>query len=169
MTTGRRRRLAAAERAIKRQPKRAVRFNDAGQVLSASNLGYEVAEKMKAIAHGGIGAIHRLVERIGLAQRIDDAVAMLQVHQPYYESDHVLNIAYNVLCGGQTLNDIEQRRQDRVFVAALGTESLTDPGRDLPQRFRARSGRLDLRPALATEESTCGRVMPVELSSPPCI
>ena len=29
---------------------------------------------------------------------------------PYHESDHVLNIAYNVLVGGQRLEDIELRR-----------------------------------------------------------
>ena len=68
-----------------------------GPVLSAPNICYELAEKTKAIAHGGIGAIHRLVQRVGLATRIDTDVRVLKVHQPYYESDHVLNIAYNLL------------------------------------------------------------------------
>ena len=98
-----------------------------GPVLSAPNICYELAEKTKAIAHGGIGAIHRLVQRVGLATRIDTDVRVLKVHQPYYESDHVLNIAYNLLCGGQTLDDIELRRTDRVFLDALGTNSLPDP------------------------------------------
>ena len=89
-----------------------------GPVLSAPNICYELAEKTKAIAHGGIGAIHRLVQRVGLATRIDTDVRVLKVHQPYYESDHVLNIAYNLLCGGQTLDDIELRRTDRVFLDA---------------------------------------------------
>ena len=98
-----------------------------GPVLSAPNICYELAEKTKAIAHGGIGAIHRLVQRVGLATRIDTDVRVLKVHQPYYESDHVLNIAYNLLCGGQTLDDIELRRTDQVFLDALGTDSLPDP------------------------------------------
>ena len=98
-----------------------------GPVLSAPNICYELAEKTKAIAHGGIGAIHRLVQRVGLATRIDTDVRVLKVHQPYYESDHVLNIAYNLLCGGQTLDDIELRRTARVFLDALGTDSLPDP------------------------------------------
>jgi hypothetical protein len=106
---------------------RAVRVNMDGPVLSAPNICYELAEKTKAIAHGGIGAIHRLVQRVGLAIRIDTAVRVLKVHQPYSESDHVLNIAYNLLCGGQTLDDIELRRNDRVFLDALGTESIPDP------------------------------------------
>ena len=98
-----------------------------GPVLSAPNICYELAEKTKAIAHGGIGAIHRLVQRVGLATRIDTDVRVLKVHQPYYESDHVLNIAYNLRGGGQTLDDIELRRTDRVFLDALGTDSLPDP------------------------------------------
>ncbi|MGH9004370.1 MAG: IS1380 family transposase, partial [Acidimicrobiia bacterium] len=40
---------------------------------------------------------------------------------------HVLNIAYNVLCGGATLDDIEARRQDRVFLDGIGAASLPDP------------------------------------------
>jgi hypothetical protein len=36
---------------------------------------------------------------------------------PYWESDHVLNIAYNVLLGGMRLEDIELRRNDEVFLA----------------------------------------------------
>ena len=134
-----RRTRTAEERKIARQLKRAVRFNEAGPVLAASNISYEVAEKTKAIAHGGIGAIHGLVQRLGLAERIDDAVPVFKRHQPYYESDHVLNIAYNVLCGGQTLDDIERRRQDRVYLAALGTESLPDPttAGDFCRRFDA--------------------------------
>ena len=123
----RRRILAAEQRRIERRLGRAVRVNMDGPVLSAPNICYELAEKTKAIAHGGIGAIHRLVQRVGLATRIDTDVRVLKVHQPYYESDHVLNIAYNLLCGGQTLDDIELRRTDRVFLDALGTDSLPDP------------------------------------------
>jgi hypothetical protein len=43
----------------------------------------------------------------------------------------VLNIAYNTLCGGQRLQDIEARRCDAVYLDGLGTESLA-----LPARFR---------------------------------
>lgn len=96
-------------------------------MLAASNLHYEVAEKTAAIAHGGIGAVHLLVKRTGLAKRIDDLVHVLKHHAPYHESDHVLNIAYNALCGGQTLDDIELRRNDRVFLDALGATSIPDP------------------------------------------
>ncbi len=49
------------------------------------------------------------------------------MHLPYHESDHVLGIAYNVLCGGTCLQDIEQRRQDEVYLDALGAQRIPDP------------------------------------------
>jgi hypothetical protein len=52
-----------------------------------------------------------------------------------------LNIAYNVVCGGQVLEDIEIRRNDRVFLDALGTESIPDPttAGDFCRRFDVES------------------------------
>ena len=131
--------LAAEKRKIERRLGDAVAVNDSAPVLSAPNIRYELAKKTKAIAHGGMGAIHRLVQRIGLAARINTAVQVFKIHQPYYESDHVLNIAYNVLCGGHTLDDIELRRNDRVFLDALGTDSIPDPttAGDFCRRFDA--------------------------------
>jgi len=46
---------------------------------------------------------------------------------PYYESDHVLNIAYNALCGGRCLEDIELRRNDENFLNALDARRIPDP------------------------------------------
>ena len=39
----------------------------------------------------------------------------------------MLGIAYNVLCGGTCLQDIEQRRQDEVYLDALGAQRIPDP------------------------------------------
>jgi hypothetical protein len=39
----------------------------------------------------------------------------------------VLGIAYNVLCGGMCLQDIERRRQDEVYLDALGAQRIPDP------------------------------------------
>lgn len=139
MNTSVRQILAAEKRNITRRLARAVTVNEGGPVLSASRLSYEIATRTKAIAHGGMGAIVRLVRRTGLARRLDAAVELLKIHQPYHESDHVLNIAYNLLCGGQTLDDIEQRRMDRVFLDAVGAASLPDPttAGDFCRRFAA--------------------------------
>ncbi len=52
---------------------------------------------------------------------------MWSSHLPYHESDHVLNIAYNLLAGGRCLDHIELRRNDEVFLDALGVQSIPDP------------------------------------------
>jgi hypothetical protein len=39
----------------------------------------------------------------------------------------VLNLAYNAMCDGIRLQDIELRRNDEVFLDALGTERIPDP------------------------------------------
>lgn len=122
-----RRKIAAEKNKIERRNKQAVRVNAEGPVFTATNIRYELADKVKAIVHGGIGAIHRLVNNLGLAGRINTSLPLLKIHVPYFESDHVLNIAYNSLCGGRTLDDIEHRRNDRVYLDALGAASIPDP------------------------------------------
>lgn len=122
-----RRKLAAEKAKMLGRLEKAVDASGAAPMFSASNIHYEIAEKTSAIVHGGIGAIHLLVMKTGLAKRIDQRLHLLKVHKPYHESDHVLNIAYNPLCGGRTLDDIELRRNDRVFLDALGARSIPDP------------------------------------------
>ncbi len=93
----------------------------------ARNIHYEHSDRVRGLASGGIGAMHQLAQHVGLVAAIDRQVEVLKVHLPYHESDHVLGIAYNVLCGGTCLQDIEQRRQDEVYLDALGTQRIPDP------------------------------------------
>jgi hypothetical protein len=95
--------------------------------FTASNIHYEVSHKDGAISVGGLGAIHLLVRRLGVIQAIDQGLHLLKFHLPYHESDHVLNLAYNALCDGTCLQDIELRRNDESFLDALGTRRLPDP------------------------------------------
>ena len=88
---------------------------------------YEIAGRGHAIACGGIAAIHHLVRRVGLPQQIDERLGILKRARPYQDSDHVLNIAYNLLCGGQVLDDIELRRNDAAFLDTLGARAIPDP------------------------------------------
>jgi hypothetical protein len=120
-------RIESEKRKIQQRLKDAHRFNPGGPTLGASNIHYEISGRDRGMIYGGVGAAHRMVSQIGLAERIDESVSLLKLHVPYHESDHVLNIAYNSLCGGQTLQDIEIRRQDRAYLDALGTESIPDP------------------------------------------
>jgi len=100
---------------------------------------YELSERVSAIPHGGLAAAHAVVVGSGLIERIDQRVRVLRQHRPYHESDHVLNIAYNVLCGGRTLEDLEIRRNDEAFLDALGVEAIPDPttAGDFCRRFSA--------------------------------
>ena len=89
----RQRRLAAEKTAIERRLAEAVVVNLGGPVLGRANIAYELAERTKAVAHGGMGMIAKLVEAVGLAEQIDSSLHLLKLHKPYHESDHVLNIA----------------------------------------------------------------------------
>ena len=75
-------------------------------MLSARNIHYDMADRTRAIGCAGIGAVHLLARRVGLIDAIDRDLHLLKVHLPYHESDHVLNIAYNLLCGGDCLQDL---------------------------------------------------------------
>lgn len=88
---------------------------------------YELAERTAAVGCGGVGAIHRMVRRIGLPELLDSGLGILKRARPYQDSDHVLNIAYNLLCGGHVLDDIELRRNDAAFLDLLGARAIPDP------------------------------------------
>jgi hypothetical protein len=62
-------------------------------MMSASNIRFEMAERSRAVNYGGIGAIHLMGQKLGLAQEIDGRVQLFKRHLPYHESDHVLNPA----------------------------------------------------------------------------
>lgn len=106
-------------------------------MMTARNIHYEMADKARGINCGGIGAIHMMVNKLGLREEIDDNLHLLKVHLPYHESDHVLNLAYNALLAGVRLQDIELRRNDEAFLDALGTQRIPDPttSGDFTRRF----------------------------------
>jgi hypothetical protein len=95
--------------------------------FGASNIQYEVSSKIGALSCGGIGAIHLLVKRLGLAEALDKRLQLLKIHLPYQDSDHVLNIAYIPLCGGTCLQDLELLRNNESYLNALGARRIPDP------------------------------------------
>jgi len=101
---------------------------DSGKpVMSNGKTTYEFSEKVKGIGQGGIGVINNMVKELKLAEAIDKNLSLLKIHRPYYESDHVMNLAYNILCGGKVLQDIELRRNDESYLNVLGVEAIPDP------------------------------------------
>jgi hypothetical protein len=96
-------------------------------MMTASNIHYQVSDRTRALAPGGIGAMHLLARKLGLVDDIDRGLHLLKRHLPYFESDHVLNVAYNLLSGGSRLEHLEVRRNDEVYLDALGAQRLPDP------------------------------------------
>ena len=96
-------------------------------MFGGGNESFELSERAVATACGGIGLVHRLVRQVGLAQRIDEAVQVFDGPSPYRVSDHVLNLTYNVVCGGRTLDDLEVLREDEAYMTALGAARIPDP------------------------------------------
>jgi Transposase DDE domain group 1 len=96
-------------------------------MMTAHNIRYELADRAQGLGAGGIGAMLLLARRIGLSRDIDHSLHLLKRHLPYHESDHVLNIAFNLLAGGKRLEHLELRRTDEVYLNALGAQRLPDP------------------------------------------
>jgi hypothetical protein len=107
-------------------------------MMTATNIHYELADRVQGLAAGGIGALLMLARKTGLVSAIDAKVHVLKRHMPYHESDHVLNIAFNILAGGKRIEHIELRRNDEVYLDALGAERIPDPttAGDFCRRFR---------------------------------
>ena len=117
-------------------------------MMTATNIHYEQADRVRGLSAGGIGAIFLLAQKIELDKEIDRTLHLLKRHLPYHESDHVLNIAFNILAGGKRIEHLELRRNDEVYLDALGAERIPDPttAGDFCRRFfRGRCPHVDER------------------------
>lgn len=95
-------------------------------LIGRANVEYAVAARTTAIACGGIGVMAEMVRSLGLATAIDERLKLFKVHRPYHESDHVLSMAFNVLCGGTCLEDIALLRDQPAYLDALGAHRVPD-------------------------------------------
>jgi len=129
----RRRRVAARHRLAGRWAERPE------PMLTSGKITYEVGGNLEVTPYGGLAAMHRLVTKLGLVEAVNDRLRLLKIHLPYHESDHVLNLAYNVLTGGTRLEDIERLRHDVAYMNALGADLIPDPttAGDFCRRFTA--------------------------------
>jgi len=130
--------LGKRKRRIERRldPRRAW-SNQAEPMMKAANIHYQMSDRNRGINCGGIGAMHMMVKKLGLADEIDARVHLLKRHLPYHESDHVLNLTYNAMLQGVRLQDIELRRNDEAFLDGLGAQRIPDPttSGDFTRRF----------------------------------
>lgn len=96
-------------------------------MMTATNIHYELADRVQGLSAGGIGNMLLLAQRTGLVRDIDRNLHVLKRHLPYHESDHVLNISFNILAGGSRIEHLELRRADEVYLNALGAQRVPDP------------------------------------------
>ena len=103
------------------------------------NFHFELNDRINGTAFGGIPLLHKLAQDIGLVDAIDRRLHVLKIQLPYFDSDHVLNLAINALCNGTCFQDMELRRNDPAFLDALGAQRTPDPttAGDYCRRFSA--------------------------------
>ena len=119
-------------------------------MMTATNIHYEPADRVRGLAAGGIGALFLLAQKLELDKEIDRNLHRLKRHLPYHESDHVLNIAFNILAGGERIEHLELRRNDEVYLDALGAQRIPDPttAGDFCRRFASEADVLTLMDAI---------------------
>ncbi len=122
-----RQQLHARKRRIQRRLDKTRFPSKPGPVLAGGNLRYEMADRVHGLSYGGIALFHRLAHDVGLVKAIDTRLPIFKIRLPYTESDHVLNIAFNALCNGDCLQDLELRRNDVNYLDALGAQRVPDP------------------------------------------
>jgi hypothetical protein len=108
-------------------------------LFQQQNIHYDLPDKTKGLRCAGLGAFLLLVQRLGLSKAIDDNLHLLKRHVPYFESDHVLNLTYNLLVGNKTITDLERLRNDETYLDVLGAQRIPDPttAGDFLRRFSA--------------------------------
>jgi hypothetical protein len=119
--------LARHKRKLQKRLARKFFTDQSKSMFGSANIHYELTECNQAIGFGGIGAIHTMVRRLHLDAAINRDLSLLKVHVPYFESDHVLNLAYNVITGGTCLEDMDRLCDDTSYTLSLAAERIPDP------------------------------------------
>ena len=132
-------------------------------LLGDQPIDYELSDRTRVIPMGGLGAMHTLVTKLHLPELLNDQVSVLKRHLPYWESDHILSQCYNILTGGQPLQDINRLRLDEGYLEALGVERLPAPSTagDFLRRFEA-SDLVDLQEAINQARQPVWQHLPAE-------
>jgi hypothetical protein len=134
-----RRRLRNCKRRIQRRLRKKQWAEQRRRMLRDRNIHYEVGDKTPGLHCGGLGAFQLLIRQLGLADAIDRDLHLLKRHVPYFESDHVLNLTYNLLAGGRCLQDLERLRTNETYLDVLGAQRIPAPSTagDFLRRFDA--------------------------------
>jgi hypothetical protein len=131
-------RLRNSQRRIARRLRQRQWHEQRRRLFRDQNIHYDYSAKVRAGRFAGLGACLLLVQRLDLADALDADLSLLKRHLPYHESDHILNLTYNILAGGTTLADLELLRNDEVYLDAVGAQRIPDPttAGDFLRRFQ---------------------------------
>src|SRR3954464_5086864 len=134
-----RKRLRNSKRRIERRLRKRQWQQQRRRLFPDRNIHYDVAHKVRGGRFGGLGTCLLLAKRLDLADALDAELHLLKRHLPYHESDHVLNLTYNILAGGTCIQDLELLRNDEHYLDALGAQRIPDPttAGDFLRRFTA--------------------------------
>lgn len=115
--------------------------DNSAPVFTMRTVRFEISDRTQATCYGRLGLIHPLAHQSGLVGAIDRRLQLLKTHFPYFESDHVLNIAYNALSGGRCLEDLELKQNDEAYLNLIGATRIPDPttAGDFCRRFKTKA------------------------------
>jgi len=68
-----------------------------------------------------------VVKALDLDKTINRHVNLLKIYMPYSESDHLLNIAYNLLARGNVFGALGITTEQQVYLNALAAQRIPDP------------------------------------------
>jgi hypothetical protein len=123
---------------IERRLERRSWSEQAKPMIKAGKIKYQIADRTRAMACGGLGLMQELAVKIKLRDDLDDSLHLLKRHLPYHESDHILSLVHNILSGGTCLEDLDLKRCDEVYLDAVGAHRIPDPttAGDFLRRFK---------------------------------
>lgn len=105
--------------------KNAVKQNKTNKAhFTSPKVTYTMSDNIEITEYGGLGLIKNLIKKTGLDSEINNYIKILKNNKPYLDSDHILNLVFNIMCGGENLQDINKRRFDTHYLDAIGAESI---------------------------------------------
>src|SRR5262249_43736687 len=133
------RRLRNCKRRIQHRLRNKQWHDQRRPMFQTPNLHYDLTVKDQGLHAAGLGAIQLPVEHLQSARDLNRRLCLLKRHVPYYESDHICNLAYNLLTGGKTIDDLERLRNHETYLDVLGAQRIPDPttAGDFLRRFKA--------------------------------
>lgn len=146
-----RKRKRKLNRRMNRRP-----FGTGRPVFGTGTRKYEISDRVSATSFGGIGLVQELVRKSGLADLINERLRLLRFHHPYHESDHVLNILYNFICGGELWKASGISRETAILdVDSMLTETCGEQKDRMDISYKGKWG---FHPLVITEANTSTHV-----------